>query len=243
MLIRCSPLTLTRERFLTVWGDSHACQVLIIIFPSSPWAWEHPPVHLTEPQNYHAWSTRSTQRAEMSPCMSILWILTFLPLDSNNNSNGIASCQEIQSINQSPTIVRWVTRNKLLSYTTHDSKRQPTVHPLMGLQWPDTRVGDISLTSLVRISLAVGPNDRKTQKLNGAKSKPWARQVSACLAHLASRGRRPSVRFRACTWWTYNSYWSHAQDYRSQGHIVVADMRCLVHRQYAALSSHVMCIW
>ena len=36
--------------------------------------------------------------------------------------------------------------NKLLSYTTHDGKRQPTEHPLVGLPWLDTRMGDISLT-------------------------------------------------------------------------------------------------
>ena len=49
----------------------------------------------------------------------------------------------------------------------------------------------------VRISSATGPNDPKTQKLNWAKSKPWARQVSACLARLASwTKRRASVACR-----------------------------------------------
>ena len=36
----------------------------------------------------------------------------------------------------------------MLSYDTYDDKRQPIVHSLKGLSWPDTCMGDILLTVL-----------------------------------------------------------------------------------------------
>ena len=78
---------------------------------------------------------------EHSLKLPLFWIL------NNNNNNGIASCQERE---QSPTKVRRLTADKLLSYAAHDGEGQTTIHPRMSLPRGDVGMGDIPATKTVK---------------------------------------------------------------------------------------------
>ena len=71
----------------------------------------------------------------------------FIKLTNDNNNNGIASCQERE---QSPTKVRRLMADKLLSYAAHDGEGHTTIHPRMSLPLGDVGMGDIPATNTVK---------------------------------------------------------------------------------------------